>query len=689
MNTGFCTRGRAVRGARWVCGLLWAGAVSLWAHAQTPAPVASAVQAQAWAQQLDRLVRLADDGAVAASRTLAELAPPTEAGAHRLLALARAEVQVRTGNPALAGAAVAAVQPLSQALSADLATGDRLFLQALSAERSGTADPDPLAREALVAYQRHCDARAPGQAACEYRPRWRMHHLLSLRAGTHRDENGQRRQAEAALALAVAGGDALRQSWSHSHLALLRGADPSGSVWHLAQAVKQAELAGDAGMLGRARMVASAHLQDAGDLVGAEAALREALALARQGQAARLETLVQGNLSHLALMRREPARALVAEAGLEIARRLADRRVERLLMHNAMLAQVALGRTAAAVVTQQALQAAWAAEGNTGAQVMALREFSDALAAAGDLPAALKAYHQERELNQALSARSQAMALADLRQRNDREAQQRNIVKLERDNALKQAELDNQGLLRRVWGLAALALVLALAVVGLLLLRVRETNRQLAANQARLKLQSERDPLTGLANRRHLHSVLQDATDAQLGYQGGVLMVDIDHFKAINDGHGHEAGDAVLVEVARRIASSLREGDTVARWGGEEFLVHAPGLQTAEAQGLVQRLLQAVAGSPVVLPGGGLLRATVSIGHACFPLQPHRVPAQAEQAINLADMALYEAKGRGRNRAIGLLHCQAADAAGLAALEADFERACSEGRVVVDTQLGP
>jgi diguanylate cyclase (GGDEF)-like protein len=636
------------------------------------------------------LVRLADDGGVAAARTLAELAPPNEAGAHRLLGLARAEVQVRTANPALAGAAVAAVLPLSQALSADLADGDRLYLQALAAERNGGSDPEPLARGALAAYQRHCDTQALGQATCEYRPRWRMHHLLSLRAATHRDEVGQRQQAEAALGLAVAGGDAVRQSWSHSHLALLQDGGPAGRQRQLALAVQQAELAGDAGMLGRARMVASSHLREAGDLVGAEAALREALVLARQAQAARLETLVQGNLAHLALQLREPARALVAaDAGLVTARRLADRRVERLLMHNAMLAQVALGRTAAAVATQQALQAAWAAEGNTGAQVGSLRELADALAAAGDLPAALAAYHQERELNQALSARSQAVALADLRQRNDREAQQRDIVKLGRDNALKQAELNNQGLQRRIWGSAAVALLLALAVVVLLLWRVRETNRQLAANQARLKLQSERDPLTGLANRRHLHSVLQAATDTQQGYQGGLLMVDIDHFKAINDGHGHEAGDAVLVEVARRIASSLREGDTVARWGGEEFLVHAPGLQTAEAQGLVQRLLQAVAGSPVVLPGGGLLRATVSIGHACFPLQPHRVAAQAEQAINLADMALYEAKGRGRNRAIGLLHCQAVEAAGLAALEADFERACSEGRVVVDTQLGP
>jgi diguanylate cyclase (GGDEF)-like protein len=645
---------------------------------------------QAWAQQLDRLVRLADDGHQAAARSLAELAPPADAAAHRLLALARAEVQVRTGNPDLASAAMAAVQPLSQALSAGLATADQAYLQALAAERAAGSDPVPLARQALAAYERHCEAAAPRQAACEYRLRWRMHHLLSLRAGGLRDDTGLRQQAEAALALAVAGDDAVRQSWSHSHLAMLQGLDAAGRREQLAQAVRQAERAGDAGMLGRARMVAALHRQDQGELPAAEALLREALALARQAQAARLEALVQGNLAHVALLRKQPAAALVAaEAGLLTARRLADRRVERLLMHNAMLAQVALGRTAAARTTQQALHAAWGAEGHTGAQVSSLREFADALAAAGDLPAALAAYHQERELNQALSARSQASALAELRQRNDRAALQRNIVKLERDNALQQAELDNQGLLRRVWALVGLALALALAVVGLLLLRVRETNRQLAANQARLKLQSERDPLTGLANRRHLHSVLQAATQPQAGYTGGLLMVDIDHFKAINDGHGHEAGDAVLVEVARRVAASLREGDTVARWGGEEFLVHAPGLQTGEARGLVQRLLQAVGGSPVVLPNGQALQTSVSIGHACFPLQPHAVPAQAEQAINLADMALYEAKGRGRNRAVGLVHCTAEDAAGLVALEADFERACSEGRVVVDTQLGP
>jgi predicted signal transduction protein with EAL and GGDEF domain len=143
------------------------------------------------------------------------------------------------------------------------------------------------------------------------------------------------------------------------------------------------------------------------------------------------------------------------------------------------------------------------------------------------------------------------------------------------------------------------------------------------------------------------------------------------------------------VEVSRRIAGAVRQGDAVARWGGEEFLILAPGLQREATEALAVRLLQAVAGTSVPLSDGSALTVTTSIGHAVFPLPPHHVPLTPEQAVNLADMALYTAKSQGRNCAVGITEVAAADSAALRRLEADFERAYSEGRVILRIDRGP
>jgi diguanylate cyclase (GGDEF)-like protein len=233
-------------------------------------------------------------------------------------------------------------------------------------------------------------------------------------------------------------------------------------------------------------------------------------------------------------------------------------------------------------------------------------------------------------------------------------------------------------------------LLMAALLVALLYRRVRAINRSLAHNHEFLRAQSQRDPLTGLANRRGLHeAALRREVDAR--FSGALLLVDIDHFKHINDGHGHAAGDVVLVEVARRLSSVVREADVVARWGGEEFLIYMPGVVPAQAQALAERVLHTVGAQPVPVPGltGPGLRVTVSLGYGCFPLPPGRLSLTLERAINLADMALYTAKGQGRNRAIGIASIVAADDAGLRAAESDFDRAWHEGRLTLQRSLGP
>ncbi|MFL6663675.1 MAG: GGDEF domain-containing protein, partial [Rhizobacter sp.] len=222
----------------------------------------------------------------------------------------------------------------------------------------------------------------------------------------------------------------------------------------------------------------------------------------------------------------------------------------------------------------------------------------------------------------------------------------------------------------------------------LLVRRVRETNRRLEASHAKLRVASERDPLTLLANRRHFHAVMDAARHEAAGFTGALLMVDIDHFKHVNDGHGHSAGDVVLVEVARRLDAAVRDADLVVRWGGEEFLVVADGLGTEHTDQLAARILAGIGGTPVVVDGRPI-HVTASIGYACYPLPPHGVPVPWAQAINLADMALYSAKSQGRNRAVGLVSAAAPDAQGLRTIERDFERAWHEGRVTLRQTAGP
>jgi diguanylate cyclase (GGDEF)-like protein len=238
---------------------------------------------------------------------------------------------------------------------------------------------------------------------------------------------------------------------------------------------------------------------------------------------------------------------------------------------------------------------------------------------------------------------------------------------------------------------AAALLALAAGAMVLLYRRVRRVQHQLESNQAQLRVQSERDPLTHLSNRRHFHAVMQTARrlgPAGRGFEGALLLVDIDHFKHVNDGHGHAAGDQVLCEVARRLGAAVRADDLVVRWGGEEFLVLAPQVTEADTEALAERVLRGVGEEPMRVDGRPVA-VTVSVGYASFPLPPGQLPVGWEQAINLADMALYMAKNQGRNRAVGIVAAQAADPHALRGIEADFDRAWHDGRVTLKVAPGP
>ncbi len=165
-----------------------------------------------------------------------------------------------------------------------------------------------------------------------------------------------------------------------------------------------------------------------------------------------------------------------------------------------------------------------------------------------------------------------------------------------------------------------------------------------------LRLLATRDELTGLLNRRAFDQALAEEEERVRRFQRSlaVVLLDIDHFKRINDGHGHAAGDVVLKEVSRRLASGVRSVDRLARYGGEEFAVLVPEADALGACAIAERLVEIVRASPVVLPDGMSLSVTISAGCA------EGVGERAQRAMLLAaaDRALYAAKAAGRNRSV-------------------------------------
>jgi len=165
-----------------------------------------------------------------------------------------------------------------------------------------------------------------------------------------------------------------------------------------------------------------------------------------------------------------------------------------------------------------------------------------------------------------------------------------------------------------------------------------------------LRSQALRDPLTGLHNRRFLEEVLPQeiARSARSGKSLALAVLDLDHFKGINDNSSHEAGDAVLRGVGEILRKTIRKGDIVCRFGGEEFVLLLPGADLEAAMERMTELLDSVRSMSVTWSGGVLDGISASIGLAVLPLHVHR----GEDLMAAADAALYQAKGQGRNRIV-------------------------------------
>lgn len=178
--------------------------------------------------------------------------------------------------------------------------------------------------------------------------------------------------------------------------------------------------------------------------------------------------------------------------------------------------------------------------------------------------------------------------------------------------------------------------------------RLRRQKADLAHAVARIQELATRDELTGLVNRRHIQELMEQEHRrcVRSGHTFCLAVVDVDHFKEVNDRHGHAGGDEVLRTLAREMQAALRMSDVLARWGGEEFVMMLSDSRAALARGGAERVRERVMGLRFQLDGGPLA-ITVSVG-----LAEHHAGETVSQTLERADRALYEAKAQGRNRVV-------------------------------------
>jgi diguanylate cyclase (GGDEF)-like protein len=210
-------------------------------------------------------------------------------------------------------------------------------------------------------------------------------------------------------------------------------------------------------------------------------------------------------------------------------------------------------------------------------------------------------------------------------------------------------------------------LVTMFMMAFLLFIQHGRLNRELQRTNVVLQEASLTDPLTGLRNRRYFSATIDaDVSQALRSYADDrdphtrdlvFYLIDADNFKEVNDHYGHDVGDKVLVEMTRRLSSSIRHSDVLVRWGGEEFLIVSRYTDRNEAELLAQRVLSAVADTPFSLGGSGeTMYRTCSLGWAAFPWFPADPQAVSyEEVLTLADRGLHQAKQGGKNRAVGIL----------------------------------
>ena len=522
------------------------------------------------------------------------------------------------------------------------------------------------ARAAVAGYSPWCDSKDAALAAQCDRFNW-FYALLYAGYGAH----GERNSAAAAIYLHMALDAALQagnrglEIKATAILASLAQGDNDAELAQrlIARAQELAKLEADPALQAYVATFMGDVLEGREQYVDSRAAYLEAIAISHAAGLHRRTAQGELSLSGAELNLDHPTESLAALGRAQAF--LATHNepgLERQRLHDETIALLALGRVAQAKVKLRDVLARYDNETGPNARIGVLRDLGPALARAGDRAGALELFTREQQL---------LLAKSDGRYERDMQDVQK-LIKDESDK-LQARRLSE-------WGGAAVACVLLALAIAFVARRQAARNRQLASRNDALLMQVEHDPLTGLANRAHLQArVAGQAGDL---FEGALFLIDVDHFKDINDRHGHAAGDSVLVAIARRLETVLRERDLVVRWGGEEFLVMVDSLPVAEAVVLAQRLMKAFGDTPVVVDGQAIA-VTASIGFAVFPLAGTRPGHGFDMAFALVDAAMYHSKNQGRDCATCIVSLDPALPLELSSLPATIAQAAVDGRAIL------
>lgn len=595
---------------------------------------------------------------------------------------------VLTGSAAEAAALADRLD--EEAKSARDPRGAAVALLVRSAIESSTGD----AAKAMVYAREARDlAVQSGDADLRY---WAALQVGTLARASGLTEEGMTTLTEA-IALAESANDSYRRSSALYQLSVLQLSLknlPAALAASLA-AFKHGEAAHSPYAMANARMAESAVMEILERPAREVAAMEEALAIARASGSQVAEARALVNFADIRLRRKQYAGALsLARRSLQLAQELGDSGTAATSRANMGFSLLSLGRVAEG---KQLIEQALADYERTGANAETadlIGEYARYLEQIADYTGALALYHRERSLRDEIAIQTRQRALVEVQEKYESEKRHREIDFLNRENELKSIEIANRVMLQRVWWLVAALFAVSFFVVAWLYRKLRHTNRLLGEKNAELSVQSVRDPLTSLFNRRYFQEFIaaqgtrtdqrrreDDATARAL------FLIDIDHFKETNDRFGHAIGDAVLVAVAARLREALRETDMVVRWGGEEFLVYAT-TRFDRIDEIAARILNGVSARAISVQDK-VIRSTISMGYMGMPLANSSASLSWDRALGLVDMALYMAKTGGRNRAFGIQGLVRDDADALAAAERDLENAWKQGLVELQVLYGP
>lgn len=425
-------------------------------------------------------------------------------------------------------------------------------------------------------------------------------------------------------------------------------------------------------------------------------ALNNALDTAVRGGLSGLEAAVRGNIADYYLRQHDYARAeQEARLALVASGRVKDENMVLMAKANLGFALMGQQRFADGLPWVDAVIADLDKAGATADLDAMLDEKGRMQEQAGQYKEALATVRRQQTVQQRGERAARDRAVAALQEEYEASQRTRQIELLRRENQVQDADLRSRRLLQLLTTVGALLIVAAGAVVLVLYRRSAGANVRLNQLNTQLSYHSRHDALTGLYNRR---SFLDTMASRRMPARRGddphcvdcIVLIDIDHFKPINDRWGHGVGDAVLVEVARRLCAAVRDTDMVMRWGGEEFLIYAPAADPAHVARIVARVLNGTSATAVDT-GTCSVQVTLTAGVVTLPLAGagrETDKVDWERGIRLADWALYQGKANGRNQArivTGLLAPFETVLAALDGADADahslIEMSCVQGPV--------